>query len=343
VSGDRTEQPTPKRLREARRRGEVAQSRELTGAAALVGGLGGLAAVAPDAARELARLLASSLGSATAGTTDPLAALHGGAAIVLRLTLAPALAALVAGVLSATLQSGFAFSPEALRPRAERLDPVRGLRRLVSPSHLAAVALGVVKAAVLVATACLWLASAARALAGLARLEPRAIWAALPLLRNLAVRLVAVFVLFALVDYALARRRHLRALRMSKDEVRREHKEDEGDPSHRAERRRLHRALLDAGPIARATVVVVNPTHVAVALRHERGADGAPRLVAKGTGLAAARIRSAARRAGVPIVRDVPLARALHRLAEVGDEIPEQLYDAAAALIAQLYGLEEVP
>jgi type III secretion protein U len=125
---------------------------------------------------------------------------------------------------------------------------------------------------------------------------------------------------------------------MTREEVRREQKEAEGDPRHREARRRRHRALLEAGPVTRATCVVVNPTHVAVALRHERGGDGAPRVVAKGLGAAARRLRSEARRAGVPVVRDVALARALHRLAEVGEEIPEQLYDAAAALLACLYG-----
>ncbi len=92
--------------------------------------------------------------------------------------------------------------------------------------------------------------------------------------------------------------------------------------------------------MSRATVVVVNPTHVAVALRHDRDGDEAPRVVAKGSGTAAARIRSAARRAGIPIVRDVPLARAIHRLAEVGEEIPEELYEAAAAVLAHLHGTE---
>jgi type III secretion protein U len=128
---------------------------------------------------------------------------------------------------------------------------------------------------------------------------------------------------------------------MTRDEVRRELREDEGDAERRADRRRVHRALVEAGSVAGATVVVVNPTRVAVALRHDRGGHGAPRVVAKGTGLAAARIRSAARHAGVPIVRDVALARSLHRLAEVGDEIPEELYDAAAALLAHLYATEK--
>jgi type III secretion protein U len=157
----------------------------------------------------------------------------------------------------------------------------------------------------------------------------------------LAVRLAIALAVIGVVDLALERRRVRRALKMTREEVRRELREDEGDPDRRADRSRAHRALVEAGPIAGATVVVVNPTRVAVALRHDREGEGAPRIVAKGTGSMAARIRSAARRAGVPIVRDVPLARALHRLADVGDELPEELYDAAAALLAHLYATEK--
>jgi type III secretion protein U len=265
------------------------------------------------------------------------------ASAVIALSLPVCAGALVAAALAGGLQSGWNLSLEAIRPRLERVDPVRGLRRLCSAAQLASAALGLVKAAVLVAVAWAWVRAAGPTLAVLARLDAPALWRALPLLGGLAARLAVAAALLGLADLALARRRHRRALRMTTDEVRREHRDDEGDPSHRAERRRRHRALLEAGPISRATVVVVNPTHVAVALRHDRAGEDAPRVVAKGTGEAAARIRSAARRAGVPIVRDVALARALLRLAEVGDEIPEELYQAAAAVLAHLYGQEELP
>jgi type III secretion protein U len=346
VSGNRTEQPTPRRLREARRRGEVAVSRELCGAAALLGGLCALAVTAPGAAVELARALRAALEGAVPagapGTIDAAGpALREGAWAVLRLSLPAAAAALLAGAAAATLQAGPGFSPEALRPRLERLDPLRGLARLLSPAQLAAAALGVAKAAVLLLLGWSWLRAAAPALANLPRLDPAALWRGLPLLAPLVPRLALALLALGALDLLLVRRRHRRALMMTRDEVRREHREDEGDPSHRAERRRLHRALLDAPPVARATVVVVNPTHLAVALQHRRDGDGAPRVIAKGAGDDAARIRSAARRAGVPIVRDVALARALHRLTEIGDEIPEELYEAAAAVLAHLYGLEE--
>jgi flagellar biosynthesis protein FlhB len=165
-------------------------------------------------------------------------------------------------------------------------------------------------------------------------------WRALPALSGLALELAAALAAFGAIDWALARSRHRRALLMTRDEVRREPKEDEGDPAYKSERRRLHRGLLEAGALSRAAVVVVNPTRIAVALRHDRDGDEAPRVVAKGCGAAAARIRSEARRAGIPIVHDVPLARALHRLADVGDEIPEELYEAAAAVLAHHYGTE---
>ncbi len=343
MSGARTEAPTPRRLREARRRGEVARSADLGAAAALAGGLAGLAVSGFGMAEALARTIRA----AAAGTTlaaEPGALLREAAVLVLRLTLPPAGCALAAAVVVGGLQTGCAFSPEALRPRLERLDPLRGLRRLLSTDQVGRAALGVAKAAVLLAVLAAWARAEAGRLAALpAASAPGALSAALPTLAGLALRLAGTLALLGLLDLALERRRLLRALRMTRDEVRRELREDEGDPAHRAERRRAHRALLEAGPIARATVVVVNPTHVAVALRHDPGGDGAPRVIAKGTGLAAWRIRSAARRAAVPVVRDVPLARALHRLADVGDEIPEELYDAAAALLAHLYAAPEVP
>jgi type III secretion protein U len=341
VSDDRTEQPTPRRLREARRRGEVARSADLGAAAALAGGLAGLAVQGRGIAEALARSLRAALSGATAGA-DPAALLRDAAALVLRLALPPAGCALGAALLAGALQTGWCLAPGALEPRLERLDPLRGLRRLLSPGQAARAALGVAKAGVLLTVLATWAPAAAGAVASLPLASaPGALSAALPLLAGLAVRLAAALAVLGVVDLGLERRRLARSLRMTRDEVRRELREDEGDPSHRAERRRAHRAVLEAGPVARATVVVVNPTHVAVALRHDRGGDVAPRVVAKGAGLAAWRIRAAARRAGVPVVRDVPLARALHRLADVGDEIPEELYDAAAALLVHLYAAPE--
>lgn len=344
MSGPRTEEPTPRRRREARRRGGIAASTELSGAAALVGGLAGIVVWGPGIARSLALTMgAVASGAAANRSADAAGAVRDALFLVARLSLAPAACALACALTASALQTGFLLSVEAAGPRLERLDPAKNLRRLCSVAQLGRIALGVLKAALLAGILGLWWREASSALAALPRAGGGALGAALPLLGPLALQLAFALFVLGLADLALVRRQHRRALMMTRDEVRRELREDEGDPAHRAERRRIHRAVVETGSVARATVVVVNPTHLAVALRHDKGGDAAPRIVAKGTGLAAARIRSAARRAGVPVIRDVALARALHRLADVGDEIPEELYDAAAALLAHLYGIQEHP
>jgi type III secretion protein U len=337
VSGERTERPSPKRLAEARRRGEVAVSRELSGAASLLAGLAALAAGAPSWFTALAGEVRGGLAAAVAADRADPGALLAAAATVLRLTAPPALAALAAALAAGALQTGGLWALAPLAPRLERIDPLRGLLGLFSPARLAALALGLLKAGLILAVALHGWRATATALAQLPRSEaPGAALAAL--LEPLAWRLAGLLLLLGGADGLLVRWRHHRRLRMSRDEVRREAREEEGDPRHRAERRRLHRSLAEAAPLARATCLVVNPTHVAVALQHRRGSGEAPRVLAKGRGEAAARLRSQARRSGVPIVHDPALARALHRLAEVGEEIPEELYDAAAAVLAHLHG-----
>jgi type III secretion protein U len=196
------------------------------------------------------------------------------------------------------------------------------------------------RASVALAVALAFVAGAAPALSRLPWLGAGALATALPALAApLAWRLAALLLLAGLADLALSRRNHLQALRMTRPEVLRERREEEGNPLLRAERRRLHAALSAAPPLSRATVLVVNPTHLAVALSHRPGSDAAPVVAAKGSGREAARLRARARRAGVPVIRDPALARSLWRLAEVGEPIPEELYQAAAAVLVQVHRL----
>jgi type III secretion protein U len=343
MSGARSERPTPRRLREARRRGEAAVSRDLTGLAALAGGGAALVATARASGTALAAHLRATL-TAAPRVEDALAPLPAlaRAAAVLALAAAPVLVAAAGAAIGAgLLQSGGLFAPRAAAFRAGRLDPARNLANLVSPAQAGRIALALARATAALAAAATAAEVLSPAVAGLPALAPGAqLAAAGALLRQVAARVLPALALFAAIDLALARRAHRRALRMTRDEVVREQREDEGDPRHRAERRRRHRALLEAAPIARATCVVVNPTHLAVALRHDRAAaDEAPVVVAKGAGAEAARIRRAARRAGVPVVHDVALARALWRLAHLGEVIPEELYEAAAAVLVHVHGL----
>jgi len=340
VSGARSEPPTPRRLAEARRRGQVAVSRNLTGAVALAAGAGVLALEGAASRGELVGLVRRSLQSAPLApepfsALGPAAAAAAAAALgaVARLVAWPALAAALAGAICGLVQTGGLFAPRLAAPQAGRLDPGAGIRRLFGRERLAATGLSLLQAVPAALLLAAWLRGNATALGQLPRGGSAA--AAAGLLAPLAGQLLALLALLGALDLLLARRRHRRSLAMTRDEVRREQREEEGDPGHRAERRRRHRDLALAAPVASATCVLVNPTRLAVALHHERG-RGAPRVVAKGAGPAARRLRSAARLAGVPIVREVALARALHRQVEVGEEIPEALYDAAAAVLAHL-------
>jgi flagellar biosynthetic protein FlhB len=158
---------------------------------------------------------------------------------------------------------------------------------------------------------------------------------------RLAFRVVAVYGLLALADYVYQRWQHERSLRMSRNEIQEEGKQQEGNPQIRArvrslqQERRLRRMMQD---VPSASVVVVNPTHIAVAIAYDQRAMRAPRVVAKGKRLLAERIVRLAREAGVPVIQDIPLARTLYKLVEVGGEIPVTLYRAVAKVLAYVFG-----
>jgi type III secretion protein U len=342
VSGARSEAPTPRRLREARRRGEVATSRELTGAFAVLAGVAALTlggrGIAASLAAALRHDLAAAVGAAASAGAEPWSAVGSALALLARTALPPLVAAAVGAATAGALQTGGLFTLAAVRFRMENLDPARGLARLASPERLRAVGFALVKTGIALGAGWAFVRSGAPAIAAApwraagATLEEGAASAA-----RVAVGVAVALAAIGLADLLLARRALLQRQRMTREEVARERREEDGDPRLVAERRRVHRALASAAPLRRATCLVVNPTHVAVALEHRTGGDDAPQVLAKGVGDAAARLRAAARRAGVPIVEDVALARALYRLADVGDAIPEELYDAVAAVLVHLH------
>jgi len=333
VSGDRTEEPTPRRLRQARERGQVPRSRLFSGSLVLAGGSAGAALGLGEATAELRCWTAALLGQgASVG-----AALNQALSLLVR-ACAPALAGALFGAAVAGLTTaGWAPSATVLVPRLERLDPLAGLQRLFTWRTLAELGRGFLVAALL---ATVLLAGAWSLLASALRLPTlEAPGAGLILLRPPALRLWSRVLLLAaaigLLDLVIARRRHRRSLRMSRDEVQREHREQEGDPRHRAHRRATHRQLLLAGRargVKAASVVVVNPVHVAVALRWAPEESDAPYLVARGRAQEAQAIRTEALALGIPVVRDVALARGLVQY-DVGEEVPEELYRAAAVVL----------
>ncbi|WP_137177098.1 flagellar biosynthesis protein FlhB [Roseomonas sp. AR75] len=332
-AADRSEAATPRRLERAREQGQVALSREASGFAALA--LASLVAALALPPLGLAMLKAMRASLEQAHALDPIDAAstlgwHGLAMVV------PVAAAAALGATAATLlQTRGLVSAKGLEPRLDKISPLAGLRRLFGMEGLVEFLRSLAKLGLV--GAALWFAIG----------NPEAFQAVLhesaagmlqragdATLRLVGAALLA-FAGVALLDLLWVRLRHLRMLRMSRQEIREELKESEGDPHLRARRRQIRESrarnrMMAAVP--RASVVITNPTHYAVALAYA-GGDAAPRVVAKGVDELAARIRAAAEGAGVPLVANPPLARALHRL-DLGAEIPAEHYQAVAEIIA---------
>ncbi len=342
----RTLPATPRRLEQAREEGQVPRSRELMAAATVAAGAAGAWAAGPAWVTACERLLEHGLrfapgdAFAAAALTERFAAALFDAALVL----APVLAFTgLAAVLAGLGVGGGLYSTKAFLPDFTRLDPLRGLGNIVSRHGALELAKAVAKALVIGAVAAAFLWGEREALAQLPALAPRDGMVALGLLlADLLVRLAAALLVIAAIDVPLVLWRHYAQLRMTQEEVRRELRESEGDPQLKARIRSQQRERARSRMMAevpKADLVVTNPTRFAVAIAYREGEMRAPRVVAKGQGEVASRIRETAAEHGVPLLEAPPLARALHRAVEIGDEIPDTLYDAVAQVLAWVYRL----
>jgi type III secretion protein U len=325
--------PSARRLRDARKQGQVARSRLFTGAAVTLGALAATLATASHSAQTLRVYTLRLLG---AQPLAPSVALAEGLSLLLR-CLAPSLTgALLASLAASVTTAGLHFEPAQVAPKLERLDLAQGFKKLFSASKLIELGKGLLVAALVG-----WVVvGAARSLLGEALKATgldgaSAFGALLAAWRPVVLEAAALLALLGVGDLALARRKHRADLMMSHEELKQEHRSAEGDPHARGQRKALQRRLNSGGPargLQKATAVVVNPTHIAVALRYVEGECDAPYIVAKGREEDALKLRSSAQSLGIPVVKDLPLARSLVQF-DVGDEVPEELYQAAAAVL----------
>lgn len=341
---DRTEAATPRRLQRAREQGDVPLSREVPALACLAGIALVLTMLAPAAARDMARQLSVFL--AQSGRWDMSdggrAAVLSAAFGALRMAGPFVLASLTLGTAAVLLQTGGHLNSRALLPDLSRLNPVAGIRRLFSLDSLVETGKSLIKLAVMGIAS--WLALSGD-LHGLAmasitdlRLLPGEM---IRLILQVLFTLLAVQGAIAAADVLWVRLRHARRLRMSREDIRQESRESDGDPriKQRVKQIRMQRArkrMLAAVP--KATVVITNPTHYAVALAYDRASNAAPRVVAKGVDSMATRIREVAAVHRVPSVANPPLARALYRV-ELETEVPAEHYQAVAEIIAYVWRL----
>ncbi|HNA30794.1 MAG TPA: flagellar biosynthesis protein FlhB, partial [Thiobacillaceae bacterium] len=345
---ERTEPASPRRLDQAREQGNVPHSRELSTLAVLMASVGVIAALGVFMFRGLHRVMHNSLSFDTGDIATPammgrnlMEAGTDGLLLFLPLALAVVVAAIAANV----LVSGWVFSPKAMEFNLGKLNPISGIARLFSMTSLAELVKAILKGGLIAGVAGWMIWHQRDAILGLA-VEPldaaMAHFGQITLLTFVAA--AAAFGLIVVMDVPFQLWHYHKSLRMTKEEVRQESKEMEGDPQIKARIRSLQREaarrrMMQAVP--KADVVVTNPMHFAVALKYEERTMSAPLVVAKGSQLVAERIKELARENRVPIVEAPPLARALHRHAEVGETIPGALFTAVAQVLAYVYQLNK--
>jgi len=337
MAEEKTEEPTPKKLREARRRGEVPKSRELSTAAILLTVAGVLVATGGAVLERIVASWELALeGAADPAGTAPHAVLVAGASLGMDALVPVLTVVLVATALVGFLQVGGLLTVEPLAPKLQRIDPVQGAKRLLSQRQAVELLKSLVKMGIIGGVGYVTLRDGLRGVAGLAARDAEAaIDGTASMGATLLLRVGGAMAAIAVLDVFYQRWRHREDQKMTKEEVKRERKEAEGDPHAKQHRERTHREIVAHSTLEEvrgADVLVVNPTHLAVALRFDEEEHEAPEVVAKGQQELAQRMIAAAREAGVPVMRDVPLARSLFDL-EVGDEIPEALYEAVAAVL----------
>lgn len=340
---ERTERATARKQQQSRDRGQVARSRELNTVSVLVAAAVGLLAMGSSLVSGLAELMRSGFSAASAGVGDVtgLAPALEHAMFDTLTFLAPFFALMMVVALAAPLSlSGWSFSAKALSFKWEQLDPVKGLGRVFAWRGVVELAKALAKFALVAGVAVLLLWRDADKLVGLSA-EPlgQALGHLAHLLGWSFLALSAVLILVAAADVPFQLWDHARRLRMTRQEVKDEHKQMDGDPFVKARLRSLawdrqRRRMIAAVP--RATVVVTNPTHYAVALRYVRDEGGAPMVVAKGRDLIALKIREVAAEHSIPIIEDKPLARSMYDSVEVDQMIPEEFYEAVAKLVFYL-------
>ncbi len=345
MAGERTEAPTPKKLRDARQKGNVSRSQEVVSIGVLLAAVIGMRVLAPALWSNMENLLRDGLGNhQRADMTRETAYQFGqdmGTEFIL--ALAPLFAVLALSAIALNLaQTGFLISGHGLKPKMSSINPASGGKRIISIDGLVNLGKALAKMGIVAGVVYVSLNSRMAEISSLGDQSVGQSGASLGALAfDIALRAAVVLFVLAVADYAWQRRKWMKQMRMSKEEVRQEYRESEGDPQIKQAVRRRRQALMNRmmAAVPTADVVVTNPTHFAVALKYDPVTMGAPVVVAKGQDLLAKRIREIAAKAGIPVLEEPPLARALYAAVQVNHPIPANLFHAVAEVLAWVYSL----
>jgi flagellar biosynthetic protein FlhB len=345
---ERTEQATPRRREEARKKGQVARSQEVASVAILLACLIYFYFDSGRLVKKMMGMVSSFLKES--GTllisNNNIQSLAVDWLFEFFILIAPLLlTVLIAGLFANFIQVGFVISAEALEPKFSKIDPIKGFQKLFSLKSFAELAKNILKLSIVGYVAYVTVASE---IGNLPSLMDQSAGEILVYMGQISFTIILrtswVLIVLAILDYVYQRWEYEKGLKMSRQEIKDEYKQTDGDPLIKARIRRIQREMARKRMMAqvpKADVVITNPDHIAVALQYDQLKMFAPVVVAKGTGFVAEKIREIARESKVSVIENKPLARVLYKMVKVNEVIPENLYKVVAEVLAYVYGLKE--
>jgi len=345
---EKTEQATPKKQEETRQKGRVAKSRELPSVAVLGACLLYFYFNASAMTSQMMEMLKTQLRNAGnfSITMDSINPMLFDVIFQTFILLLPFLiVAVISGFIANILQAGFVFSSEAIAPQFSKIDPLKGLQRLFSLQSVVELFKNILKLLIVGVVAYLTIKSEAGEILPLIRLDVQNI---LVYFGRVSFKILYttcwVLIVLAILDYAYQKWEYAKSIKMTKQEIKEENKQTEGDPLIKGRIKRLQREMARKRMMAavpKADVVITNPTHLAVAIRYEAETMNAPVVIAKGADFLAEKIKEVAIKNGVPLVENKPVAQVLYRMIDIDQSIPENLYKAIAEILAYVYSLKQ--
>lgn len=335
---EKTEQPTPKKLRDARKKGNVARSQEVVTAALTIALFGYFWATWGSFMQRMQELLVFPPNFYEMPFQEGIKyAFDIGLQMVNAILVPIIMITLIVGIFANVFMTGVLFAGEGIKPSLDKLNPAKGIKKIFSIKNLIENLKSIIKVVFLSILLIIVITNAIGALVkapacGMPCLEE----VMAQVLKQTVIYTSAAFIVVAAADFAFQKSQHIKGLKMSKDEIKREYKESEGDPLIKSKRKALHQEMVmsnETSAVRKASVVVTNPTHIAVALRYEPGETPLPMVVAKGENLWAKRMVEIAKEEGIPVMENVPLARELFESVAVDRYIPSELIEPVAEVL----------